>query len=76
MLKGAVVYTENYGVFLLRNAKLKGNLITYDTVMGNRENKFSDILRKNNEILVMNKHHIKVGNQEIKTKNLGFMFFI
>ena len=76
MLKGAVVYTENYGVFLLRNSRISGNEIKYNTIIGNRDNNFSHVLKKSNKVEVTDRHHIRVGGKEIKTKNIGVMFFI
>ena len=78
MLKGAVVYTENYGVFLLRNCTLSGNgkEIRYNMVMGTASNKLSDLLKANNRIKVIDKHHIKIGTQGLETKNFGVMLFI
>ncbi|HLC95846.1 MAG TPA: hypothetical protein VJH97_00810 [Candidatus Nanoarchaeia archaeon] len=76
MLKGAVIYTENYGVFLLRNAKMLNNKFHYDTVMGTQNNKFAEVLRSNNEIQAVDKNHIMLGNQTIKTPNIGFAYFI
>jgi len=76
MLKEPIIYTENYGIFMLRDAKLKDSKLTYSGIMATKENKLTSLLRNNNKLKIINKNHIKVGNQEIKTKNMGFMFFV
>ncbi|MFH2028177.1 MAG: hypothetical protein ABIJ08_03495 [Nanoarchaeota archaeon] len=76
MLKGGIIYTENYGVFLLRNAKIRDNMIYYESVMGSQNNKMSVLLKSNSQIKIIDKNHIKVEKQDIHTKNIGFMYFI
>ncbi|MFH1642534.1 MAG: hypothetical protein ABIC04_06585 [Nanoarchaeota archaeon] len=76
MLKCGVVYTENYGVFLLRNSRLNGDEIIYDSILGNAENNLSGLLKKNHAIQIKNKHCIQIGSEKITTKNMGFLLFI
>jgi len=76
MLKSAVVYTENYGVFVLREPKIEGSTVKYGAVIGDKDNQLAKSLVKFKKFEVIGKNHIKVGGEDIKTKNLGFMFFI
>jgi len=76
MLKSAVIYTENYGIFILREPKIEGSKVSYGIVVGNKENNLSNSLVKHKKLEVIDKNHIRVGDEDIKTDNLGFMFFI
>lgn len=73
MLKGAVIYTENSGVFLLRKFKLDNNKVSYGGIMATANNEFYSKLKKNDEIDVIGKNHIKIDNEEFK--DIGFMVF-
>jgi len=76
MLKQSIIYTENYGVFMLKDAKLKDKILTYSGILATKENSLTSLLRTNNKLKIINKNHIKVGKQDIKTENLGVMFFV
>ncbi|MBW2989980.1 hypothetical protein KY358_06725 [Candidatus Woesearchaeota archaeon] len=57
MLKGAVLYTEDNGVFLLRKAELTGGRLSYLGVMGSKNNHLYESLKKAQyiEVLIGNK---------------------
>ncbi len=72
-LRGGVVYTENDGVFLLKNSQLAGTEIHYNGVLSTIE---EPVFMQNRVVKIIDKHHIIVGNQTINSPNeLGVMFF-
>ena len=73
MLKGAVVYTEKSGVFLLRESSLNKNKITYRGVMSSTNNSYYDLLKKSETIEIIGKNHIKTEKDDIK--GIGFLLF-
>ncbi len=73
MLKGAIVYTETNGVFLLREIKLEHNRLYYKGVMGSLNNQLSESLKNAEYIEVLGKDRIRLDNLEIK--NIGVMLF-
>ncbi len=73
MLKGAVVYTENEGVFLLRQCKLEHNRLYYKGVMGTGSSQLAEMLKNAEYIDIMNKNRIRLDGLEMK--NVGFMLF-
>jgi len=73
MLKGAVVYTENNGVFLLRYPKLEHNRIYYKGVMASRNNQLCESLKNAEYVEILKKDRIILDNFEIK--NIGVMLF-
>ena len=60
----------------IKSFKLNNNEIEYGIVMGTQSNKLSDLLKSNNKIKIINKNHIKIGNEDLNTPNIGIMFFI
>ncbi len=75
MLKEPIIYTSNYGVFMLRDAHINGKKVSYSGIMASQNNKLSALLRGNKQLHVADKNHIRVGDQRIKTGNMGFMCF-
>ncbi|MBU0628376.1 MAG: hypothetical protein KKC75_04245 [Nanoarchaeota archaeon] len=73
MLKGAIVYTETEGVFLLRNPELEHNRICYQGIISTKNNQMYESLKNAEHIDIISKNRIKLGDLEIK--NIGFMLF-
>jgi len=73
MLKGAIVYTEREGVFLLRKPNLEHNRLYYKGVMGTGSNQLSEMLKNAEYIDIVNKNRIRL--EGIEMKNLGVMLF-
>lgn len=73
MLKGAVVYTEDSGVFLLRYPNLEHNRLYYKAVMGSVNNQLSESLKNAEYIEIIKKGRIILDNLEIR--NIGVMLF-
>lgn len=76
MLKGAVVYTEKDGVFLLRNAQISKDEIVYNGIFGSLNNKLYGLLKKSEKIQVVSKNHIRLEKNELEGDDVGFMLFI
>lgn len=73
MLKGAIIYTETNGTFLLRYPKLEYNRLYYKGVMGSVNNQLSESLKNAEYIEIVKKDRIILDNLEIK--NIGLMLF-
>lgn len=73
MLKCAVLYTENDGVFMLRDYKLKGNVLQFNEIQPTTNNELLESLNKNKEIEVINKNKININGKIIE--GIGFMLF-
>jgi len=73
MLKGAVIYTESNGAFLLRHSKMDHNRLLYDGIMASKNNQFYDLIKDADYIEILGKDKIIIGEKEIK--NLGIMLF-
>jgi len=73
MLKGAVIYTETKGVFLLRYSKLENNRLYYKGIMGSKNNQIYEALKNAEHVDILSKDRIKLNDLEIK--NTGIMLF-
>ncbi len=73
IMKGAVIYSEDRGVFLLRYPRLKDSKIFYQGIMATRNNKIYELLRNAEYIEILNKNSIAIGKIEIN--NIGIMLF-
>lgn len=73
MLKGAVVYTETNGVFLLRYPRLDFNRLYYKGIMSSKNNQFYESLKNVDYIEIVKKDRIILDNLVIK--NIGVMLF-
>ena len=73
MLKGAIIYTETEGVFLLRRPILEHNRLYYKGVMGTGSNQLSESLKNAEYIEMLSKSRIRLNRLELK--NLGVMLF-
>lgn len=73
MLRGAVVYTETNGVFLLRYPYLEHNRLYYKGVMSSKNNQLCESLRNAEYIEIIRKDRILLDDFEIR--NIGVMLF-
>lgn len=73
MLKGAVLYTEQSGVFLLRSPKLEGSRLYYQGIISSKNNQLYLSLKNAEHIEIISNNRIKLDNLEIK--NIGVMLF-
>jgi len=73
MLKSAVLYTENNGVFMLRDYQLSNNTLKFNKTMSTINNELNDKLNKNKKIEVIDKNKIRLNNKIMD--NIGFMVF-
>lgn len=73
-MKSAVLYTQDNGIFLLKNHKKAGNEIVFEDVSATAKNQLYNLLINNKNIGIINKNKIKMDNAEIG--NAGLMIFI
>ena len=73
MLKNPVLYTENNGVFLFKNHRLKDNILEFNNIISTINNELYDKLNQNKKIEIIDKNKIKIGNNVLE--NVGFMLF-
>jgi len=73
MLKGAVIYTESNGVFLLRYPKLEGSKLHYKGIMASSNNQFYESLKNADYIEILGKDRIILDGLEMK--GIGVMLF-
>jgi len=73
MLKGAVIYTENDGVFLLRCTGLVEDTLSYEKIITNSNNNIYSLLKNSSEIKISGSDSIKINDKELN--NVGFMIF-
>ena len=74
MLKGAIIYTETSGVFLLRYPKLEHNRLNYTGIIGTVNNQLSESLKNAEHIDILAKDRIMLDNLEMK--HIGLMLFL
>ncbi|MBI2134510.1 hypothetical protein HYU09_00835 [Candidatus Woesearchaeota archaeon] len=73
MLKSAVLYTENDGIFAFKDYKLKDNILEYDEIMPTIKNELFNQLSQNKKIEIISKNKVKIGNKILDDS--GFMIF-
>lgn len=73
-LKCAVLYTENDGIFSLRNPHLNGNILEYGEIIPTIKNELFNELKNNKSIEIISKNKVKLNNRIIG--NVGLMAFI
>lgn len=74
MLKSAVLYTEDEGIFLLREFRLEDDKIFYNKIMSNANNALYQQLRNSDCIEIADKNAIKLKDKTIS--NAGLMVFL
>jgi len=73
MLKSAVLYTENQGIFVFRDYKLKNNILHYNEIKSTIKNDILELLNKNKKLEIIDKNQLKIGNKILN--DIGFMVF-
>lgn len=73
MLRGPVLYTENNGIFMLRDYELNNNILKFSNVLSTENSELLNLLNKNKEIEIIGKNGIKIGNELVE--DAGFMLF-
>jgi len=72
-LRCGVIYTENAGVCLLENAKLKGEYLNFDKAVSSQPGRLLDELNSYGRINILDKHNFIIGPHFLK--NVGVMVF-
>lgn len=72
-LRGAIVYTERDGVFLMENVEIDKNTLNFEKVTTTKENILHDLLSKNRKMEIIGKNKIKIDDTTIS--DIGFMLF-
>ena len=75
ILKSAVIYTENNGVYVFRNYKLNGSELQYDDVIGNANNRLFDIFKSQKSILIKAKNYFIAGDVHIQGDETGILVY-
>ena len=73
MLKNPIIYTENNGIFILKNSKFNNNILEYNEILSTIKNNFYNLLNQNNKIEIINKNKIKINHNILD--DVGFMLF-
>jgi hypothetical protein len=74
MLKSAVLYTENDGVFVFKNHKLNDNILTFNGIKSTINNNLFNDLNNNKKLGIVDKNKIELNGKLIE--NVGLMVFI
>jgi|SRR3989344_1224574 len=75
ILQGAVIYTTEEGIFLLRKYEKIGNEIIYGDVMTTAKTKLYYLLSSNKELRVIDKNNFAVNDVKIGGEKFGVMVF-
>ncbi|MBI1935797.1 hypothetical protein HYS31_05135 [Candidatus Woesearchaeota archaeon] len=75
ILKSAVIYTAEEGIFLLRKYEKTGNEIEYSNVLTTTKSKLYYLLSSNKNLKVVGKNNFMVNDIEIRGKQFGIMAF-
>lgn len=76
ILKRAVVYTMEEGVFLLKCHERINNRIVYGDILTTAKSKLYYLLSSNGELEIFGKNSFVVNDAKIEGKSYGVMFFI
>ena len=74
MLRSAVLYTEDEGIFVLREFKLENDYLSYNSIMSEANNETYKKLKQAEKIEIIDKNTINIHND--KMKNIGIMVFL
>ncbi len=72
-LKSAVLYTENNGIFMLRDYNINNNEIKFNEIISTINNELCNKLNQNKKIAIISKNKIIINNEILE--NIGFMVF-
>ena len=76
ILKSAVIYTTDEGIFLLRNYKKVGGGILYSDVLTTTKNKLYFLLSSNKKLKIIDKNSFFVDEINIKGSQYGVMVML
>ena len=76
ILQGAVVYTLEEGIFLLRNYEKNDDGLIYSNILSTAKSKLYFLLNSNNRLKIINKNNFVVNDITIKGDNFGIMVFV
>jgi hypothetical protein len=76
ILQGAVVYTTEEGIFLLRNYEKNNNEIIYSNILSTAKSKLYFLLNSDNRLEIINKNNFFVNDMNIQGDKFGIMVFI
>ena len=74
-LQSAVVYTNEEGIFLLRNFEKENNEIIYGDVISTAKSKLYFLVSSNNKLRIIDKNNFFVNDVGISGENFGIMVF-
>ena len=75
MLKGVVLYTEQNGIFLLREPEFNQDAFSYKTLMASVNNEVYKTLKQGDTLEIVDKHNLQIGKQKIGGKGTGVFYF-
>ena len=75
ILKSAVIYTMDEGIFLLRKHEMSGNEMIYGDVVSTAKSKLYFLVSSNNEIRIIGKNNFFVNGVGISGEKFGVMVF-
>lgn len=75
ILKSAVVYTSEEGIFLLRKCKKIGNEVIYGDVLTTAKNKLYYLISSNKKLKITDKHSFAINEVSITGEKYGVMVF-
>jgi|SRR3989338_1637854 len=75
VLKSAVVYTMDEGIFLLRRYEKKNNELVYSDVVSTTKSKLYFLLNSNNKLKVIGRNNFFVNGISIHGEKFGIMVF-
>ena len=75
VLKSAVIYTMDEGIFLLRRHERNNNEIIYGDVVSTTKSKLYFLISSNNKLKIIDKNNFFVNDVGISGENFGVMLF-
>ncbi|MEK6946067.1 MAG: hypothetical protein AABX32_00515 [Nanoarchaeota archaeon] len=75
VLKSAIIYTMDEGIFLLRRYEINNNETIYSDVVSTTKSKLYFLVSSNNKLRIVDKNNFFVNDVGISGENFGFMIF-
>ena len=75
ILKGAVLYTENKGIFVFHKSNLEGNKLSFKAIFADANNDIYNELKDSEQVEIIDKNHVKLKNTELKGEDYGILVF-
>ena len=76
VLKSAVIYTMDEGIFLLRRYERNNDELIYGDIVSTTKSKLYFLVSSNNKLKIIDKNNFFVNDVGISGENFGFMVFI